>query len=78
MARKHTPHTIEAYGLRGTASAPWRKSFADAAALDAWTTAHDAMVLGYSFIGEACEHEWQEQPGEPAVDICSQCGEVRA
>jgi hypothetical protein len=24
-----------------------------------------------------CEHEWQEQPGEPPVDTCSRCGEVR-
>jgi hypothetical protein len=24
-----------------------------------------------------CEHDWQEQPGEPACDVCSGCGEVR-
>lgn len=24
-----------------------------------------------------CEHEWAEQPGEPPVDVCVRCGEVR-
>lgn len=24
-----------------------------------------------------CEHDWQEQPGEPPVDVCSRCGAVR-
>ena len=24
-----------------------------------------------------CEHDWQEQPGEPPVDICSRCGKQR-
>lgn len=24
-----------------------------------------------------CEHDWQEQPGEPPVDTCSHCGAVR-
>lgn len=23
------------------------------------------------------EHNWQEQPGEPPVDVCNNCGEVR-
>lgn len=22
-------------------------------------------------------HDWQEQPGEPPIDVCSSCGEVR-
>lgn len=26
---------------------------------------------------EPCKHDWQEQPGEPPVDVCIQCGEVR-
>lgn len=25
----------------------------------------------------SCIHEWHEQPGEPPVDVCSQCGAVR-
>ncbi len=25
----------------------------------------------------ACEHDWQEQPGEPPVDVCNQCGARR-
>lgn len=24
-----------------------------------------------------CDHEWQEQPGEPPVDTCSRCGATR-
>lgn len=24
-----------------------------------------------------CDHDWQEQPGEPPVDVCSSCGAVR-
>lgn len=24
-----------------------------------------------------CAHDWQEQPGEPPVDVCSSCGAVR-
>jgi len=26
---------------------------------------------------QVCAHDWEEQPGEPAEDVCSQCGEVR-
>lgn len=25
----------------------------------------------------ACEHQWEEQPGEPPMDVCSSCGAVR-
>ncbi len=24
-----------------------------------------------------CDHDWQEQPGEPPIDVCSSCGAVR-
>lgn len=24
-----------------------------------------------------CEHDWQEQPGEPPIDVCSRCGKVQ-
>jgi hypothetical protein len=24
-----------------------------------------------------CDHDWQEQPGEPPVDTCSKCGGIR-
>jgi hypothetical protein len=24
-----------------------------------------------------CDHDWQEQPGEPACDTCPRCGAVR-
>jgi hypothetical protein len=28
--------------------------------------------------GGDCPHEWQEQSGEPAQDVCNQCGAVRS
>lgn len=28
-------------------------------------------------LGTCIEHDWQEQPGEPPVDVCSSCGETR-
>jgi hypothetical protein len=26
---------------------------------------------------DVCEHQWEEQPGEPARDVCFHCGAVR-
>lgn len=26
---------------------------------------------------DVCKHLWEEQPGEPPVDVCPQCGKVR-
>lgn len=26
---------------------------------------------------EECEHQWEEQPGEPPVDVCPLCGARR-
>lgn len=26
---------------------------------------------------KACEHDWDEQPGEPPVDVCTKCGDTR-
>lgn len=28
-------------------------------------------------LSDTCNHDWQEQEGEPPVDVCSQCGAVR-
>jgi hypothetical protein len=28
-------------------------------------------------IEATCDHDWQEQPGEPPFDVCSNCGAVR-
>lgn len=39
-------HTIEAYGNKGFKNTPWRKTFTDAEALNAWAEKHDATVLG--------------------------------
>lgn len=30
-----------------------------------------------SIASRPCDHEWQEQPGEPPVDVCSRCGKER-
>lgn len=37
---------IEAYGVRGLRSTPWRRTFANGDALAAWVEKHDAQVLG--------------------------------
>ena len=36
-----------------------------------------AQAIIVRLMGERCEHDWQEQPGEPPVDVCSSCGAVR-
>jgi hypothetical protein len=25
----------------------------------------------------SCDHQWEEQPGEPPMDVCVKCGAVR-
>lgn len=45
MARRK-PHRIEAYGVRGMKSLPWRKTFESIEAMADWADAHDAQVLG--------------------------------
>lgn len=40
------PARIEAYGVKGLKSTPWRKTFKDCAALYAWTQKNDAEVYG--------------------------------
>lgn len=30
-----------------------------------------------SLLHRGCDHDWQEQEGEPPVDICNSCGETR-
>jgi hypothetical protein len=34
-------------------------------------------VQGWQLDETTCEHEWQEQPGEPPIDVCSRCGAVQ-
>ena len=41
-----TGQRIEAYGQKGLASKPWRKTFKNAEALCVWVEKNDAMVLG--------------------------------
>ena len=37
---------VEAYGVKGMKSLPWRKSFASVEALQAWADKHSAEVHG--------------------------------
>ena len=41
---------IEAYGVKGTKSRPWRRTFKDADALIAWCEKNDAEVYGQRFV----------------------------
>jgi len=25
----------------------------------------------------ACDHQYEEQPGEPPIDVCTRCGDVK-
>jgi len=34
-------------------------------------------MFGYALLPKACDHQWEEQPGEPPVDVCTSCGERR-
>jgi len=43
-ATKMKPARIEAYGVKGMKSRPWRRTFKDAAALLAWCEENDAQV----------------------------------
>jgi hypothetical protein len=45
MMKANTP-SIEAYGVKGMKSTPWRKTFKSAEALDAWVEKHGAKVYG--------------------------------
>jgi hypothetical protein len=33
-----------------------------------YATSHDS---------DLCDHQWEEQPGEPPVDVCPKCGAYR-
>jgi type II secretory pathway component PulM len=45
MMKANTP-SIEAYGVRGMNSTPWRKIFKTTKALNAWIEKHNAEVHG--------------------------------
>ena len=48
-------HKIEAYGRKGMANKPWRKSFKDEAALEKWCDDNDATVDGAGALSESLE-----------------------
>ena len=41
---------IEAYGVKGMKSRPWRRTFKDADALMTWCEKYDAEVYGQRFV----------------------------
>jgi hypothetical protein len=41
---------IEAYGVKGLQSRPWRRIFADAEKLDAWCERQNAVVYGQRYV----------------------------
>ena len=41
-----TPKKIEAYGVKGVKSTPWRKIFPTSDALNRWVEKNDAEVFG--------------------------------
>ncbi len=43
---KRRPHKIEAYGVKGMKSLPWRRTFPDVEAMADWADKHDAEVHG--------------------------------
>jgi hypothetical protein len=43
---------IEAYGVKGMKSRPWRRTFKDADALSAWCEKNDAEVYGQRFVDD--------------------------
>jgi hypothetical protein len=45
-ATARQPGRIEAYGVKGMKSRPWRRTFKDAFALMAWCEKNDADVYG--------------------------------
>lgn len=46
---KPAPQPVEAYGVKGMKSTPWRKTFRSADAMNAWTEKNDAEVFGMTF-----------------------------
>jgi hypothetical protein len=44
------PRRIEAYGVKGMKSRPWRRTFKDSDALMTWCDENDAVVYGQRFL----------------------------
>lgn len=48
---------VEAYGVKGMKSTPWRKTFKSSEAMEAWVEKHGAEVHGIRFL----------EPGEESL-----------
>lgn len=61
----------------------WVKFFYNYTPQSCWgrSDARDQWVAHKGYNGlikqDTCNHDWQEQPGEPPVDVCPKCGAVR-
>lgn len=51
QAKKAPQPAVEAYGVQGMKSKPWRKTFKSADALNAWTERTGAEVFGIAYLG---------------------------
>jgi hypothetical protein len=51
-----------------TREAVWRHNYLDVL---------DLVMRVFQIEWPECDHDWQEQPGEPPVDTCSRCGAER-
>lgn len=49
MSNANDNRKIEAHGVKGMKSKPWRKTFKNAAAFQAWCEKNDAEVYAYRF-----------------------------
>lgn len=49
----------------------------DTVRLEYQTTPSSGLWNVVDVLNDECEHDWQEQPGEPPVDVCNSCGAVR-
>lgn len=70
-----SPYQVEAYGVKGFRSKPWRRTFRSVDALNAWAARHDAEVIGTREVTreEAQASRPDDQDDEP-VRICRDCG----
>jgi hypothetical protein len=62
------------YGIRNRK--PDRRKTGYTRVAKVWTEDDRTPTLHYRITIE-CNHDWQEQPGEPPVDVCPKCGASR-
>lgn len=74
LTRQATGYNLEVLSLTPSYEGSWNLTVRGT---------EDDIALFANEIGEEpppatyCEHDWQEQPGEPPFDVCNQCGAWR-